>query len=251
MKNFKLLWLVAALSVLSFASCSDGGSDEPDPSAVITFEQASLVNHTGGLSVYYDNILWGKESASESDFGLLFDDILYTEGAAQFGSYYTDYDGMYDTWNGFAVSSNYDKTTPGYPNQFSVYASNSGKFAIGFYSTYTGGAYSIPTIEFTSPQTVLSADIANSTYTYLYCQDWTDNTFYHTLKVEGYRNGSKTGTLTVDLASNGAVAADWQHVDFSALGEVDRLVFSLETNDASQWGANTPAYFCIDNIALK
>jgi hypothetical protein len=40
----------------------------------------------------------------------------------------------------------------------------------------------------------------------------------------------------------------WETVDFSVLGEVDSLVFSLSSSDIGAWGMNTPAYFCLDNF---
>ena len=41
---------------------------------------------------------------------------------------------------------------------------------------------------------------------------------------------------------------EWTYIDLSQLGDADSLVFSLSSSDNGQFGMNTPAYFCVDNI---
>ena len=44
---------------------------------------------------------------------------------------------------------------------------------------------------------------------------------------------------------------DWTYVDLSSLGKVDQLAFRMTGSRTGDWGLNTPAYFCIDNIGAK
>ena len=54
--------------------------------------------------------------------------------------------------------------------------------------------------------------------------------------------------VVVDLAANGTYINDWTYVDLSELGEIDALTFSLSSSDNGDYGMNTPAYFCFDNL---
>jgi len=58
--------------------------------------------------------------------------------------------------------------------------------------------------------------------------------------------------LNIDLARDGNIMETWTKVDFSALGEVYGLKFSMTGSDVSEWGGiNTPAYFAFDNVVVK
>lgn len=58
--------------------------------------------------------------------------------------------------------------------------------------------------------------------------------------------------LTIDLAKDGQFMETWTKTDFSALGEVYGLKFTMTGSDVSEWGGiNTPAYFAFDNVVVK
>jgi hypothetical protein len=44
------------------------------------------------------------------------------------------------------------------------------------------------------------------------------------------------------------IVDEWTWVDLSSLGAVDSLSFTLTSSDVGQFGMNTPAYFCMDNV---
>lgn len=227
----------------------------------ISFEDATLVT-----SGNYGEILWGKEQAVDVEGVPTFDNIIYTEKGASFGSYY--YQSVYgektfDVWNGFALSASISKEDLGmdsYDNQFGVYAETTSIFAVGYAPVSASTAkYAVPTIEFEEPVRMVSADVANANKTYFYCvnnpmfgEDDAAEPIWVNLVVTGSLNGSEVGKLTVELAKDGNVVADWKTVDFSSLGEVDKLQFAVESNDVDPtWGLNVPSYFCIDNIVLQ
>ena len=244
---------------LTFISTAD---DDEEPAGVtITFEDAELTAESGE----YSNILWGKELATDVEGVPTFDGILYTEQGASLGSYYYQSvygDYVYDVWNGFALSSNISLDDLGmdYSNQFGVYAASASIFAVGYAPVSASTAqYAVPTIEFAEPVMVASVDVANANKTYFYCQntpmvgeDDAAEPIWVNLVVTGSLNGSEVGTLTVELAKDGNVVADWTTVDFSTLGQVDKLQFVVESNDVDPtWGLNVPSYFCLDNIVLR
>ena len=114
MKNFKLLWLLAAACSLTFASCNKD-NDGPDTSTTVTFESATLPD-----AGYINN-------------------TSYTEQGVTFNNVY-DVQGQYMS-AGFAVSKLHDKVTAGFNNKFSVYgdggAAGSTNFAVCYYADYT------------------------------------------------------------------------------------------------------------------
>lgn len=254
MKNLKLLFFVV---LALFVTACDKGNDTPEPEAyTIDFESVQLL----ATSSQYANILWGKPQAKDDGNGNnVYDGILYSEKGAGFGSYFNDFAGSaypYDSWGGFAFSSNKvldDTEDPmDYRNQFSAYATQASKFAIAFdMGGRNGGTYESPFISFDKEVSLLSARIANSNKGYHYCvknPNGVDN-FYFKLSITGYKGETETGKAEIELAANGTALADWKEVDLKVLGKVNKVKFSFDSNDSHpQYGINVPAFFCIDDI---
>ena len=45
-----------------------------------------------------------------------------------------------------------------------------------------------------------------------------------------------------------SLATEWEWVELTSLGAVTTLKFELSSSDNGDWGMNTPAYFCLDEI---
>lgn len=227
-----------------------------DTPRTITFENAELAAETGA----YSNILWGKEKASDVEGVAVYNGLLYTEGSASFGSYFSESE-YGDMWGGFAVSSNNNLEDLGmdYSNQFSVYAPRTTKFALGYIFGDYGGSYGNPVIEFSEPVTIASADIANANKTYHYCvahtqvgADDAPEDIWVNLILHGYNGeNANSSTATISLAKGKEVLGDWKNFDLSSLGQVTKVTFTMESNDMGEYGLNVPAFFCIDNIAFE
>ena len=72
------------------------------------------------------------------------------------------------------------------------------------------------------------------------------------LTISASLNGAAVNTqLVVDLAAEGEYINEWTYVDLSSLGEIDALTFSLSSSDNGDYGMNTPAYFCFDNLGAE
>lgn len=58
-------------------------------------------------------------------------------------------------------------------------------------------------------------------------------------------------TLNVDLARDGDIQEGWKRIDFSSLGEVNSLSFTMDGSDRSDYGVKHPQYFAFDNVQVK
>lgn len=76
-----------------------------------------------------------------------------------------------------------------------------------------------------------------------------------TLTIHGVAADDTEKTVEVELASfpdtELIAATDWKLVDLSSLGAVKELYFTLDSTDSGEWGMNTPAYFCLDKLAVE
>lgn len=243
--------LLAALVLATFTFTSCGKDDEPvvtPPSyelRTVGFEDATLP--AAGYEV--------KDGNAYSENGLGFS-YFYSE---------SEYEGFtYVFWNGFTVSNNTDKTTPGAANQYSVYSTGGADGSTQFAVCFEDGASEMSFAE-GQVYEIEHAYIANSTYVYLAVREGKDGYKNETqfsdgdwflLTITGYdAAGTKTGEKEVFLAdySDGKsfVMSDWTKEDLASLGKVNKVVFALSSSDNNDWGMNTPAYFCIDNITYR
>jgi len=184
----------------------------------------------------------------------------FTSGEVFFNN---TYDAVYNFWTGFAYSNVTDNTTPGYANQYSAYAGSGAESSSNYAVVYTPAH-----LTFETPQTVASIAITNSTYAGLsmlegdeyakkFGGETGDDPDFFLLEMVGYNEGDITGTVPFYLSdfrfennTEDYITQEWTNVDLSLLGIVDSLVFRLSSSDVGEFGMNTPAYFCIDNMVL-
>lgn len=84
-----------------------------------------------------------------------------------------------------------------------------------------------------------------------YAGDPFDENDWFMLTITGTLEGKTAGTVEFYLAKGKNIVTDWTYVDLSSLGKVDELTFTLTGSRTGDWGLNTPAYFCIDNLGAK
>lgn len=218
----------------------------PAVAAVVTFESVPLP------AIGYQN---GSNAADDFMIG----------GAA----FTNTYNPLYGSWTGFAISNHTDALTPGYLNQYSSItgsgAGGSAQYAVGYYTTYeTSTNISLGGL---TDLAGLGSSISNTTYAALALRDGdsgvkkfggdtgTDPDWF-LLTIEGYAGGLQTGETiefyladyrSADSASDYWVN-DWRFVDFSPLGSVDEIRFSMSSSDTGIYGMNTPSYFAMDNF---
>jgi len=199
-------------------------------------------------------------------------DIGFNDGGAHFYCVYdTIFGGIWD--HGFAYSNVHDSVTSGIPNQYAVKAlkgyNNSDQYAVIWCSQYATSPtrlYFTPTV----PDTVLGFYICNSTFAYNSMRDGDafakkfggitgNDADWFLLTIKGYANGTLTSDSVnfylADFRSannlNDYIVDSWAWVDLTSLGKVDSLEFKMNSSDTSGGYANTPTYFCMDNLASK
>ena len=165
---------------------------------------------------------------------------------------------------GFTYTSCANDTTPGYTNLSAV--TKKGVKTNSYFTVNTGGAmYGLPAeITFKGGKAYKAKEVyvTNSTYAYLAIKDhndgsgeysvikeWTKNDKF-TLTITGYNGQEKTGSVEVVLANGYNIITSWQQVDLTKLGEVTKIDFNLTSTDNGDWGMNTPAYFCLDQLTV-
>ncbi|MBP5365704.1 MAG: DUF4465 domain-containing protein [Bacteroidales bacterium] len=170
-------------------------------------------------------------------------------------------------WGGGIAISNYiddDLSNGDYLNQLAVPVPNgSSNFAVVYCN-------SNPTIADANPQTwfafsksagahvIESALVGPTTYQLNTAKN--DNSFgktltevgdYMTVTFHGYNNGEATGTVSFDLARDGNFLEEWTEVPLVDLGEVDKVLITIDSNDKSGDYVNQASYFAMDNIKVR
>ncbi|MCB0519485.1 MAG: DUF4465 domain-containing protein [Lewinellaceae bacterium] len=175
------------------------------------------------------------------------------------------FDGSF--WSGWAISATTDATTPGFQNEYSAITGAGADGSITYAVAYVIDKNLIQLGSGAAGNPVEGLFVTNSTYAYLSMlegdlfakkfggEDGDDPDFFK-LTIKKYLNG-QLGTDSIDFYladyrfadnSQDYIVDKWTYLDLSPLGPADSLVFSLSSSDVGQFGMNTPAYFCIDNV---
>lgn len=169
----------------------------------------------------------------------------------------SDYHSAGDYWDGFSISTQTSTEFKGLQDQYNSCvgcgADSSKTYAVYYHSAWADKTLNITQAEgkhFT-PQSIALTNAAYAFSSMLhgdsYAKKFTEKDWFQ-LHIIGKKNGAVTDTVTVDLASEGWIIFTWKQIDLSALGEVDSIVFDMNSSDSGQWGINTPAYCCFDNF---
>lgn len=192
----------------------------------------------------------------------------FESGSAVFNN---NYNSEWEFWDGFAYSNITDIETPGLANQYAAYAQHSdvvnNQYAVAYVNEFAG---TYPTITFNNTneaQEMSGVLITNSAYAYHTMKNGDDfckrfggitgnDPDYFKLTIKGLNAEDEvTGEIDFYLAdyrfednSQDYIVEDWTWVDLSSLGAVNKLSFVLTSTDNGEYGMNTPAYFCIDQL---
>jgi len=222
------------------------------------------------IAVLFNVMAFAQDTSSFENFSLATDTFLNgsdMSGGFSDGDIFLNnsYNAQYDSWSGFAISNTTDITTAGYTNQYSVIAGTGANNSATYAVSYVAGE-SILTLE-NGADLVEGIYVNNSSYAYLSMRD--GDSFSKkfggatgndedslVLTIRKYLNGSlSTEQVDFYLAdfrfSDNAqdyIVNEWTYVDLSSLGQADSLSFTLSSSDNGQFGMNTPAYFCIDDV---
>lgn len=180
------------------------------------------------------------------------------------------YDEVYDYWDGWAISATTDITTPGFMNQYSSAAGAGANGSSTYALTYAFLEQRIQLTGDAAGAPVNSMYVNNNTYAYLnmlnggapgkrFGGETGDDPDFFLLTIQGELNGVRTEEVVefyladYRFADNSQdyIVTDWTLVDLSSLGNVDHLILSLSSSDNGDFGMNTPAYVCVDDITTS
>ena len=179
-----------------------------------------------------------------------------------------NYNPMFESWTGWALSAETDTLTPGFTNQYSSIAGGgaggSANYAVSF-----GASNVLHLAEEAQGSVIESIRLTNTTYAALSMRDGDsfakkfggvtgDDPDFFLLTIKGYRDSTIIAdSVDFYLAdyrftdnSQDYIITDWTTLDLTGIGPVDSLQFTLVSSDVGRFGNNTPSYFAADNIAL-
>ena len=175
----------------------------------------------------------------------------FTSGVVNYGNIYN---AQWDSWEGFAYSNLIDTVTSGFGSQYNAIAGGGYAGSETYGISFVGFAGS-PTLTLTTSQVVTGAYFTNNNYVYYsmlngdaFAKQFEAGDFFRLTVTGRDENGMATGTVDVDLADGTDIVDYWRAADLTTLGVVKSLEFSLSSSDVGQYGMNTPAYFCLDNL---
>ena len=161
-------------------------------------------------------------------------------------------------WNGGIVcSSKQDSVTAGYENQYSAITAKGAASSSKYGVVYAPGSFAVLPVA-GELVTIKSIMLTNSTYAYKdmkygsqFGKKFSTGDWFKVI-ITGYRDGNTTGTVEYYLSDfrngNTFMLKNWEKVDLSSLGSVDKITFTFDSTDKSGGWLNTPSYACIDNI---
>lgn len=173
-------------------------------------------------------------------------------------------------WSGWVISAGTDTETPGVGNQYSAIAGGGVDGSNTYALTYEFGGSVIHLENEATGGVVEGLYVTNSTYAYFSMLEGDDfakrfggetgeDPDFFSLSIRAYFNGNLSADsvefFLADYrfpdAGEDYIVDDWNYLDLSSLGNVDSLLFKLYSSDANEFGINTPAYFCIDNVMTR
>lgn len=227
---------VAALA-LTFAACQP--NYDVEDKTVATFEEAAIT-----------------PAATESVFHLA-KTGTFTSGNFEFTQDVADYGELGVYYFGSVVSNKKDNT---YKDDFDGDKSVSGGACQGKnYLVWTPSLTGADGIKLKKAAKVPGMYVNNSAYAYasmtkgdMFAGEPFGDNDWLLLTVSASKGGKAVNT-TVEfyLAKGKSIVTEWTYVDLSKLGEIDQLSFALTGSRTGEFGLNTPAYFCIDNLGAK
>ncbi len=234
------LYLVAILMAFVFVAC--------EPETVIEYQVPETVNPT--TLVDFENVTLNAN-------GIWNGSDLTGEFISSNSVFKNSYNEGWASWSGFACSSKNDTLTSGWVNQYSVISGAGAMKSIKFALAFDSAAFICPANSYGN-FSIKSIALTNSTYTYLdmkngsgFSKKFVAGDWYKII-ITGYLNNTKKTPIEYYLSDfrNGKtfLSKTWEKVDLSSLGMVDKVTFTFDSSDKGQWGMNTPAYACIDNI---
>jgi len=228
-----------------------------------------------------DNITTNADTATFENLTLPFGQTYWNRGSKVFTETYRSHwatfkssfsvSPSYNYWSkGFAISNSTDSVTSGFANLYSSANGKGAKNSSNYAVSNGNGGIKLDLIN-DAHISAKGISLNNSTYAYFSMKNGDgfakkfggvsgNDTDYFRIIFKGYYLNKLTpDSVVFYLAdfrnpdnSKDYLLKDWVYADLSKLGDkVDSISFQLESSDVGQFGMNTPAFFCIDNVEYK
>jgi hypothetical protein len=173
------------------------------------------------------------------------------------------------SWSGFAISNNSNTTSSSFvPNEYISHAGGAAEgsqFAVGYVSSSMstrllfGGLTEMSGLsaQFTNTRAAANSMLNGDAFAKKFGGASGNEADWFLLSIHGFQGGAATGSTSLYLAdfrfadnSFDYILSSWTTVDFTPLGSVDEIRFSLSSSDEGDFGMNTPAYFAMDQLVV-
>ncbi len=231
-----------------------------------------------------DNVITNADTATFENLTLPFGQTYWNRGSKVFTEEYISGQAFftssysvspsYNYWSkGFAISNSNDSTTQGFTN---LYSSANGKGAenTSNYAVSNGNSgFRMLGVPIDANLKKFGLYFNNATYPYFSMKNGDgfakkfggttgNDSDYFRIVIKGYRGKMefKNDSVVFYLAdfrnpdnSKDYIIKDWAYVELKSIGDgfFDSLSFELQSSDVGQFGMNTPAFFCIDNLQAE
>jgi hypothetical protein len=216
--------------------------------------QTTVVSELESFNLWSGSYLNGSGASVEAAF---------TSGNVTFPSLYqTSYGGYWS--NGWAYSTVTNDTTAGSGNMYASFAGsghNSAKYAVGqngsiLHATGADSGKPVKGVYITNGTFAAKSMENGDAYAKKFGGTTGNDPDFFVVTIQAYANGAlKTDSVNFYLAdfrfadnANDYIIKAWSWVDLTSLGNADSLLFRLSSSDAGQFGMNTPAFFCVDDV---
>ncbi|MFZ1788916.1 MAG: DUF4465 domain-containing protein [Saprospiraceae bacterium] len=172
-------------------------------------------------------------------------------------------------WSGWSISSMQDTITAGFTNEYSAISGAGADRSISYAVAYVATGENLLKVNDAENRFISGFYVNNTTYAYLSMKNGdafakkfggvtgNDPDFFK-LTVKAYRGGviseNQVDVMLADYRgtdnAQDYILKEWKYVDISSLGLNDSLSLKLTSSDNGAFGMNTPAYFCIDKVAM-
>jgi len=179
-----------------------------------------------------------------------------------------DYNAMWSSWTGWAISSGTDVTTTEFSNLSTI--NGAGYDGSNTYGVSFSGQNIMHLDGDAAGEVVAGMYVNNLTVAYNIIKDGNqfskkfggltgDDPDFFLLTIQKYLGGTMSSeSVEFYLAdyqfadnSQDYILDEWTWVDLTSLGKADSLAFTLTSTDNGNYGMNTPAYFAIDNVVTS
>ena len=224
----------------------------PSTTGIATFEEIAIDPE----SSYNGAGVEGKEITNS--WGMTCIQSTFRSGGYDFT---TIYDPNYASWSGFAVSNETSTSYASYSDQFRNCV-GAGYDGSNNYAVVYPSVMHEAIVMTNGPETISGMYITNSAWNvsaYTEGDGMTPGIFtigdWCKLTITGEHTDGTTTNKEVYLAdyrsenpSNHYYINQWQWIDLSSLGEVQKIWFEVTSSRNNDWGMTTPGYFCMDNF---